>query len=562
MLKRFVSFVLASIMVFSAGVMTVSASAPSDQPGPALVHKGSPSGITYTDEGFWLIADSWNRVIWRYKEGSAPELFAGLNTVLDLNGRPLAGYRDAQRLSSAFNTPWAIVPFMNGWLVSDTDNHVVRYVNSTQVQTACGSAEGSGLVDDIGINAKLNRPTGLAVDEEGNAYIADTGNNVIRKLDTVGNVTTFAGAPWNATAEQYADDFETYYKNGFKDGTAATAKFNQPTGLYWFEGVLYIADSGNHKIRKVQNGVVSTVAGVTFPAEEAAAAALGFTADAAITGGFKDAAAANAEFSNPQGVVVDKDGSVYVADSGNSAIRVIKNGNVTTMIVPNLEDGDTYPVSPRGLMIKNDTLYITDVYAGVVFVPLTSAGLTYDDVNKSGWYATAVSYVSTRGIMVGGSNNMFLPATLMNRAMAIHSVGNFHKRVVDTNAVIEGNSGYADVTPGSYYDADIVWAESLGIKLRTSGDKFSPAQAITREEYVTLLFQYAKGIGLDVSFNPEAIDGFDDTTSISADARDAIAWALSNNIMSSNTSSLRPLATLNRAEISQLFMTFANHYGY
>ena len=560
MLKKIVAFALTLLMVCSGGLTVLAA--PTDRPGIAVFRNGSPSGLTFTPDGHWLIADSHNRVVWSMVEGNTPQIFAGRNSISDVNGRPVAGYLDSANATAAFDSPWDIVPFLNGWLVSDMGNNVVRYVTSSTVQTAAGSSE-EGMLNGKGTNALLRQPTGLAVDNEGNAYIADTGNNVIRKLDKDGNVTTFAGEPWYSDPTYYMQNFSSLYRAGYRDGSVQIARFNQPTGLFWHKGALYVTDSGNHKIRKIQNGNVTTVAGITFPVDPAQADSLGFTVDAAITGGYKDGAAANAEFSSPQGITVAADGTIYVSDTGNSAIRIIRDNVVSTMILPTLEQGDLFPVSPRGLVLKNDVLYISDTYAGIVFIPLSAVGFTYDDVQRNAWYMKAVSTVTARGIMNGTGNNKFSPLALMDRAMSIRALANFHLAQVDKNASLSGEMAYSDTPPNAYYTTAVNWAARNNIRPRSQDGKFRPKDPISREEFVSLLYQYAISINLDVQSNPSAISGFRDVHLISDDTKTAVEWAVSSGIMAgTENKDLNPRGTLTRAEIAQFFTNFCAAYGY
>ena len=559
MFKKTVAIFLALLMSFSIG-MAVLAAPPTDNPGSIVFRNGSPSGLVFTSDGRWLIADSYNRVIWSMYEGDAPTIFAGRNKVRDADGRPVAGYLDTISTSAAFHSPWAIAPFLNGFLVSDTGNNVIRYVTKSSVQTAIGSSE--GMANGNGLQALLRQPTGLAVDSAGNAYIADTGNNVIRKLDTAGNVTTFAGIPWYNDPDVYEQNFATLYKEGYRDGTVLMAKFNQPTGLCWHNGALYVADSGNHKIRKIENGVVTTVAGVTFPADATQAANLGFSVDAAFTGGYRDGTAATSEFSNPQGVVVATDGTIYVADTGNSAIRVIKNNSVSTLIKPDLNQGDLYPVSPRGLALKNDVLYITDTQAGIIFIPLSSVGYTYDDVQRDAWYMNAVATVTRTGIMNGTGNNKFSPLALMDRAMAIRSLANFHIALVDRAANITGNMAYSDIPATAYYTTAANWAAQNNIKVRSADRLFRPHTPISREEFVSLLYQYAASIHLDISAPAGTIATFNDASLVSGDVIAAVEWAVSRGIMGGFENNLNPKGTLRRAEIAQFYTNFCHAYGF
>ena len=561
MLKKAAAMFLALAMALSVSVITVQAApAPTDKPGATIFHNGSPSGMTLMPDGRWLIADSFNRVVWVLREGGTPEIYAGRNTILDINNRPIGGYNDAPRKNAVFGTPWEIVPFLSGYVVSDTENNVVRYISSTSVQTAIGSKT-PGYEDGYGTEALLRQPTGLAYDDKGNVYIADTGNNCIRMLDPHGYVTTFAGVPRYYTPEEYDRNFKLIYANGSKDGESDKATFNQPTGLYWYQGALYVADSGNHKIRKIQDGIVSTVAGVTYPTVNTSALN-NYSDDAPFSGGFRDGAVSQAEFSNPQGVLVT-DGAIYVTDPGNGAVRVIKNGTVSTILAPSPETGSTYPVSPRGLDIKNGVLYVTDTYAGVVYIPVSGAGYTYQDVARTDWFANSVAYVTVRGVMQGTGNNNYSPLMTMNRGMTIRALSNFHTTLVNKGAAIEGPAAYTDTPAGQYYTDSANWAKARGISVRDAGTSFNPSKAISREEFVMFLYAYAKSVNLDTSYSNAALDNFNDKSTVSADAVNAVAWAVSKGIMQGTSSgNLDPLSPLSRAAIAELLAKYCKVYGY
>jgi MprA protease rhombosortase-interaction domain-containing protein len=146
------------------------------------------------------------------------------------------------------------------------------------------------------------------VDGSGNLYVADSYNDTIRKVTSSGVVTTLAG---------------DYNIAGTLDGTGSNAFFNQPTGLTVDSaGNVYVADSGNCTIRKVTSGgTVTTVAGIGGLA------------------GLLDGAGTNALFNQPKGLVLDGSGGLYVADSGNAAIRKIDvSANVST---PAMTQGET-----------------------------------------------------------------------------------------------------------------------------------------------------------------------------------------------------------------------------
>ncbi|MBB4133186.1 NHL repeat-containing protein [Xanthomonas sp. 3075] len=178
-----------------------------------------------------------------------------------------------------------------------------------QLQWLAGSGV-RGALDGRAAEAQFADPYGLAIDPHGALYIADGGDNnrIRRRLDN-GSVQTVAGA-----------------QEGFADGVDAAAAFNTPSGMAFdTAGNLYIADTGNHAIRKrTPQGVVTTIAGDG-------------------SAGFRDGAAAQARFNGPIGVAVDAQGCVYVADTYNDRIRMIApDGQVRTLAggaLPGMADG-------------------------------------------------------------------------------------------------------------------------------------------------------------------------------------------------------------------------------
>ena len=159
----------------------------------------------------------------------------------------------------------------------------------------------AGFADGVGADARFSEPSGIAVDtDNGNLYVTDTGNHLVRQVTPNGTVSTFAGSG----------------SAGNADGPGGSAMFNSPHGIVYCtrDKSLYIADTDNEEIRKVNaSGVVSTVAG----SPEA---------------GYVDGASATARFDHPKGVACDAIGNVYVADTDNNVIRQIApNGIVSTL---------------------------------------------------------------------------------------------------------------------------------------------------------------------------------------------------------------------------------------
>jgi sugar lactone lactonase YvrE len=211
--------------------------------------------------------------------------------------------------------------------VADTSNNTIRKVTPSiagqqtnwVVTTLAGSAGSSGSADGTNSSARFNAPFGVTVDSAGNLYVADLGNNTIRKvtpsitgLQTNWVVTTLAGLAGSP---------------GSADGTGSSARFSDPEGVAVDStGNLYVGDAFNNTIRKVTpsitgqqtNWVVTTVGGL-----------------ASVTGS-ADGTNSNARFNEPWGVAVDSAGNLYVGDAGNNTIR---KGSPLSAISPGIDIG-------------------------------------------------------------------------------------------------------------------------------------------------------------------------------------------------------------------------------
>lgn len=212
-----------------------------------------------------------------------------------------------------------------------------------------------GFKNGIGKDALLNQPNGLAVDKQGNLYIADQGNNCIRKVTPDGVVTVYAGS---RTA-------------GFKDGPANEARFNGPCGMTVDEkGNLFVCDYYNHCIRKIDpNGIVSTYAGIGLE-------------------GYKDGKADQAMFHSPLAVVADKQGNLYVGDFENHAIRKISTDRTVSTFVGgkmgNKDGTGEYAqiAGPASLsMDKQGNIFLVDVYNSSIR-KITPSGYTTTVLSK------------------------------------------------------------------------------------------------------------------------------------------------------------------------------------
>lgn len=488
----------------------------------------APSGLLALEGGKLLIADTYHKALWLQDAGGTVSKLAGGERVRDANGDPVGGYRDGASDQAAFKSPWAAAPFLQGYAVTDTENNVVRYVGEGQVGTAAGTGK-AGMIDGLGVSAAFNRPTGIAPGPEGSLFVADTGNNVIRKIDAKGNVTLYAGGP-----------------EGCASGSLTQARFREPTGLSYADGVLYVADSGNNRICKIENGTVSAVAGI--------GSAEGILPEEAV---LKDGSVGEARFANPQGVLYSG-GVLYVADTGNGAVRKIQNGIVSTLMQMGDGTAGMYPVSPRGLALVNDTLYVGDVFARVIFTVSVSETNTvgqFSDVASGAWYAGAVGYVSSRRIMNGVSQTRFGPETVMDRAMAVTTLYQMEKSL-NPQGDYTGTADFPDVEDGGYYEKAVSWAAENQI-VKGSKGLFHPEQSVTRAEFVTMLYNNATFSNGQKPESGSELSGFADIAAVPQWAAEAFGWALDAGILSGNASGrLEPESSATRAEMAAMVQKY------
>jgi len=229
-----------------------------------------------------------------------------IGNVVTIAGWPnFPGERDANWLQAQFNDPYgvAVGPDGNAY-VADFAGQTIRKVTPTGLTTTyAGKAGSPGPTDGSLLAARFSGPGGLVFDKAGYLYVADSGNNTIRKISPGGNVTTFAG---------------TSSPGNYADGSGNMARFNQPMGLSIdSQQNIYVADTGNNAIRKITpGGLVSTIAGKA-----------GITNFQSI-----DGPAGQATFYLPRGIAVDNQGHIYVSETQNSTIRVVAlDGSVSSL---------------------------------------------------------------------------------------------------------------------------------------------------------------------------------------------------------------------------------------
>ncbi len=275
----------------------------------------------------------------------------------------LAGTTNGASATAQFNNPAALAMDSGGNLYVAEKHEVRKITAAGAVSRLAGGGLTPGSDDLQGAAARFNNPMGLAIDGSGIVYVADCDNHTIRKIDASGNVTTFAGA----AGVSGSDDNPTA-------GQATNARFANPQGLA-FDGAgnLYVADTGNHTIRKITaGGVVTTVVGMAgesgsaggsgtdarlyaptdlafsgtdlyivdsgnamirkYSSDTNVAIAAGFPAGSQNSPGYQDGTGTAARFSSPRRICRAGDGSLIIADTGNHVIRRLTTAGVVTTV--------------------------------------------------------------------------------------------------------------------------------------------------------------------------------------------------------------------------------------
>ena len=345
-----------------------------------------PTGIAVDSFGHVYVADYGNHRI--------RKIDATTGNVTTLAGDGTAGNVNGLGTAARLRNPHGLaIDSLNNLYVAELGNHLIRKIDTATGQTSTYAGMGtSGFLDGPAATARFASPRGVDVDTQGNVYVADTANHRIRKIETNGNVITLAGTgsigttngagnvarfynPYDLTvtfsgdiyvADQVYNSIRridtqnnvTLYAGGtsstgdFVDANSTTARFNNPSGIKRdSSGFLYIADAGNHRIRRIDlQANVTTYSGRGF------------------FRGATNGSSLLSRFNNPQGMAYDSQGNLYIADTGNHRIRMVDTqGNVTTFAgtgTAGLFEGPRLQArfsSPTALVFDtNGNLFITD----------------------------------------------------------------------------------------------------------------------------------------------------------------------------------------------------------
>ena len=356
--------------------------------GPATSASLSPDGLALDSAGNLYISDYANNRIRKVSGG----------TIATVAGNGKAGFSGdgGPATSASLNDPAGVAIDSAGNLyISDSSNKRIRKVTGTTIATVAGNGN-LGFSGDGGpaTSASLNMPAGVAADSAGNVYVADSGNSRIRRVSS-GTIATAAG---NGS-----------YKFSGDGGPATSASLNSPSGTAVDSaGNLYIADPGNQRIRKVSSGTITTVAGNGF---------IEYSGD----GG----PATSASLSGPEGVAVDSAGNLYIADSVNNRIRKVSGGTITTVAGNGATgfSGDGGPATsaslfnPYGVAVDSaGNLYIADtnnnrvrkVSGGLI---TTVAGNGKEGFSGDAGLATNAALFNPYGVAVDLAGNLYISDT-------------------------------------------------------------------------------------------------------------------------------------------------------
>jgi len=285
------------------------------------------------------------------------------------NGQP--GFWDGD--SAELNKPIRFAPYAgNSVLFADINNHAIRVATlDGKVTTIAGGPDKKGYQDGTATEAKFNSPHGVGYDKNNDIiYVAEASNHTIRKITKDENgefiVSTVAGVPIQV---------------GFQDGETSIAKFISPHAVVaGNEGVVYVADIGNTRIRKIKDGIVSTVAenkeetpedkkfkyvmDIVFNGENI------FMADAGNNSIFKvvsekliEKLALNDTLSTPHGIAVDKNNNLYIADMGTHRIlKINSNGDISSIAGTGIAGAKVNELNkPAAVLVHNNNLWIADL---------------------------------------------------------------------------------------------------------------------------------------------------------------------------------------------------------
>ena len=374
----FNSFVIVAILIsFQVHAQVVStfvgtgSSGSSNGTGTSASFKGTV-GLSVDASGNIYVADRETHLIRKITPAGVVSTFAGSGN---------AGSANGTGTSASFSKPHDIAIDQSGNVyVADHDNHLIRKITSAGVVSTFAGSGSSGSANGTGTSASFNGPSGIAIGPNGNIFVTDKGNHLIRKITSAGVVSTFAGSG----------------SPGSANGTGTSASFRTPYNLNCdLSGNVYVADHDNHLIRKITSaGVVSTFAGSG-------------------NAGSANGTGTSASFNNPRDIDFDASGNIYVCDKTNHLIRKITSAGVVSTYAGSGSTGSTNGTgtsasfnTPAGLVFDaDDNLYISDYHNFLIrkILPQTQLGNDIDGETAGDEFGGSVSLSKDGTYMVVGA---------------------------------------------------------------------------------------------------------------------------------------------------------------
>lgn len=548
-------------MITSAGVVSTFAG----YPGVAGSGNGTgtnafffaPADVAVDINSNVYVADYGNHDIRKITPAGAVSTLAG-------SGSP--GSADGTGTLASFNEPEGVaVDALGNVFVADTANDTVRKITSAGVvSTLAGSAGNYGYLNSTGTNALFNSPAGVAVDITGNVYVADTGNNLIRQVNALGAVSTVAGsgapgsrdgsgtnalfwAPVGIAADSGSNLYVADYfngtvrkvttlggvstlagsaSNGSADGADSSARFSQTQGIAVDgSGNIYVADAANNTIRRITGGSVLTLAGSAGKA------------------GSSNGSGTNALFNAPQAIATDASGNIYVADTLNDTVRKVTSlGSVTTLAgypgYANNSDGTGTNAqfnAPQGIAVDSSgNIYVADTLNHTIRM-VTQSGVVTTIAGTPGSYGSLDSstnqtalFNQPKGLALDSAKNIYV-ADSMNHTIRRITQSNTVTTIAGTagvwgsadgtnnNALFFQPSALTIDSSGNIYVADagnqtirMIMPSGTNWVVTTIGGQATVSGSA--DGYATLSqFNYPGGIALDSSANLYVADSGNNT---------------------------------------------------
>ncbi len=571
-----------------------------------------PYGVETDSDGNLYIADTVNNRV-RMVSASNQTRFGITMTagnIYNIAGKALTaneGYEGdgAPAIAAKLNRPRDIAMVDGSLYIADSGNNVIRKVDAGGIITTVagtGMTPGYSGDGDPASQALLYNPFSLSANRDGDLFISDTGNYVIRKIFTGTPATAYlltvengtgggsyaAGIPVSITANPPAqgkifDKWITSNGGSFDNAASASTTFIMPSGAVTVTATYKDAPVESYALTVNGSYAEASGAGQYAPGVQVSIHAgsrsnysfTGWTASDGVT--FANAGSATTTFTMPYKAVAVTANWIYSGGGGGSytpntySIIAISNegGTITPAGTTNIVKNGckTYTITPQAGYKIADVL-VDGVSVGVVATYTFSSVTTnhkieakfahdcpsapFTDVDITQWYHEGIDYVLLTGLFKGTSATTFEPNAPMTRAMLVTVL----HRVEGAPTAITENP-FADVASGKWYTNAVVWASAKGIVKGYDAETFGPEDLITREQMATILYRYAENKGYDVSVGENTnILSFEDALNISEYAIPAIQWACGAGIVQGNGGKLDPQGNATRAQVAAMLMRF------